>query len=240
MKPTAENSSHRKFRVPVQAMTTGRLVGVIADRAAWRSALRLRRLPDLFELRLDSLGNCLDEIESALPRLRAPLIITARHPDEGGSGALSASARRDLLTRFLGHARYLDLELRSASELSALRAAARRRQVGLIISVHEFADTPEPAVLHQQLKRASTFHPEIFKVATRTDDPEQLERLLAFFRERSRGLPLAAMGMGKFALASRRQLLRMGSALNYAAIRTANAPGQPTLRNLHRTHAAYI
>lgn len=221
-------------------MITGRLVGVIADRASWQRALRLRRLPDLFELRLDSLGDYLPEIERALPRLRAPLIITARHPDEGGSAALTASARNKLFARFLEHARYLDLELRSAHELRALRAAARQRGVGLIISAHHFADTPEPAALRQQLKRAATFRPDIFKIATRTDRPAQLERLLAFFRENSGQLPLAAMGMGKLGLASRRQLLHLGSALNYAALGAANAPGQPTLRNLRRTCAAYI
>ena len=48
------------------------------------------------------------------------------------------------------------------------------------------------------------------------------------------------MGMGKLASASRRQLLRMGSALNYAAVGAANAPGQPSLRSLRRTRAAYI
>ncbi len=221
-------------------MITGRLVGVIADRASWERALRLRRLPDLFELRLDSLGDCLAEIESALPRLRAPLIITARHPDEGGAAALTAAARGELLARFLEHARYLDLELRSAHELRALLAPARRRGVGLIISAHHFADTPKPAVLRQQLKRATSFRPDIFKIATRTDRPAQLERLLAFFRENSGRVPLAAMGMGKLGFASRRQLLRMGSALNYAAVGVANAPGQPTLRNLLRTRAAYI
>ncbi len=221
-------------------MITGQLVGVIADRASWERALRLRRLPDLFELRLDSLGDCLAEIESALRRLRAPLIITARHPEEGGSTGLSADGRGQLLARFLEHARYLDLELRSAHEFRALRAAARRRDVGLIISVHHFANTPEPEMLRQQLKRAASFRPDIFKIATRTDRPAQLERLLAFFRENSGRLPLAAMGMGKLGLASRRQLLRMGSALNYAALGAANAPGQPTLRNLRPTRAAYI
>lgn len=220
-------------------MITGRLVGVIADRASLQRALRLRRPPDLFELRLDSLGDCLAEIERALPRLRAPLIITARHPDEGGAHALSAASRGELLARFLDRARYLDVELRSLRDFPALLAAARRRKVGLIISVHDFADTPQPAVLREKLQRAAKLRPAIFKIATRMDSPVQLERLLTFFRENSGPIPLAAMGMGELGLASRRQLLRMGSALNYAALGPANAPGQPTLRNLRRTRAAY-
>ncbi len=221
-------------------MITGQLVGVIADHPSWQRALRLLRPPDLFELRLDSLGECLAEIERALPRLRAPLIITARHPAEGGSAALTAAARGKLLERFLDHARYLDVELRSGRDFPALLATARRRRIGLIISVHDFADTPEPALLREKLQRAAKLQPAIFKIATRTDTPAQLARLLDFFRENSGPIPLAAMGMGELGLASRRQLLRMGSALNYAALGAANAPGQPTLRNLRRTRAAYI
>lgn len=220
-------------------MITGRLVGVIADRNSLARALRLRRPPDLFELRLDSLGDRLAEIEGAIPRLGAPFIITARHPAEGGVGALTALSRRRLLERFLGHARYLDVELRSASELQPLLAAARQRGIGLILSLHDFADTPDPARLQAALRRAARFHPAIFKVATRTDRPAQLDRLLDFFRKNSGSLPLAAMGMGKLGLQSRRRLLRMGSALNYAALGAANVSGQPTLDNLRRTRAAY-
>lgn len=220
-------------------MIAGRLVGVIADPASLQRALRLRRPPDFFELRLDSLGDYLLETERALPRLRAPLIITARHPEEGGVGALTAAARRRLLEQFLPHARYLDVELRSAAEFRPLLSAARRRGIGLIASLHDFADTPEPALLRAALRRALRFHPAIFKLATRTDRPAQLDRLLAFFRENSGPLPLAAMGMGKLGLQSRRELLRLGSALNYAALGAANAPGQPTLRNLGRLRAAY-
>jgi len=66
-----------------------RVVGVIASRADLERAVRMRWPPDLFELRLDRLAGMADEVEKVLPRLRTPLIITARHPDEGGSGRLS-------------------------------------------------------------------------------------------------------------------------------------------------------
>jgi 3-dehydroquinate dehydratase I len=220
-------------------MIAGRLVGVIADGAALARALRLRARPDFFELRLDSLGDILAETERALPLLRAPLIITARHPAEGGSAGLTASARRKLLERFLAHAAFVDVELRSVVEMQPLLAAARRQDVGVILSLHDFVDTPEPRVLRAHLARALRYRPDIFKLATRTDHPAQLERLLAFFRENSARQPLAAVGLGRLGPAARRQLLRMGSVLNYGAVGVANAPGQPTLGNLRRTRAAY-
>ena len=69
-----------------------RIVGVIASRADLERAVRMRRPPDLFELRLDRLAGMADQVENMLPKLRTPLIITARHPHEGGAGKLSAAA----------------------------------------------------------------------------------------------------------------------------------------------------
>jgi len=65
-----------------------RLVGVIMSLADLDSAIRMRKPPDLFELRLDQLARGLDEVEKKLPKLRAPLIMTARHPREGGANQL--------------------------------------------------------------------------------------------------------------------------------------------------------
>ncbi len=60
-------------------------------------AIRMRKPPDLFELRLDRLVRIVDELENKLPSLCAPLIITARHPQEAalincrfGSDAISS------------------------------------------------------------------------------------------------------------------------------------------------------
>ena len=86
------------------------VVGVIASRADLERAVQMRRPPDLFELRLDRLAGMADEVEKVLPRLRRPLIITARDPREGGANKLRLRQRRDLLARFLSHADYIDVE----------------------------------------------------------------------------------------------------------------------------------
>lgn len=239
MKSTAESSSQRNFRPTVPAGTP-RLVGVIADCAALEKATRLRVLPDFFELRLDALIGHLEKTEQALPRLRAPLVFTARHPAEGGAHALSLTKRADLLRRFLGHAAFLDIELRSAPQMEPLLAEARRRKVAVLVSVHHLRETPSRETLRAQLDAALAYRPASFKIVTRTDTAAELDRLLSFFRENFKRLPLAAMGIGKLGSVSRGQLLRLGSVLNYAAVGAANAPGQPTLRKLRCTRNAYI
>ena len=210
-----------------------RVVGVIASRADLDRAVRMRRPPDLFELRLDRLAGMADEVEKVLPRLRTPLIITARHPDEGGSGRLSLGQRRALLSRFLTHADYLDIELRSARALRALLAIAKAKNVRRIISFHDFKSTPSARLLVAKAHNAKALRADIFKVATRTDTPTELGRLLEFITKNRVNVRLAVMGIGGLGAISRVLLARAGSILIYAALGPATeVEGQLSLEQL--------
>src|SRR3954453_11868313 len=100
----------RRFKV---RSAETKIVAVIASVQEFARAVRLRRLPDLFELRLDSLAGQLDFVWRQIADLRAPVIITARAPDEGGAAKLTFAQRRELLREFLPHAAYIDIEVRS-------------------------------------------------------------------------------------------------------------------------------
>jgi 3-dehydroquinate dehydratase I len=195
-----------------------RIVGVIASRSDLDRAVRMRKPPDLFELRLDRLADVIDQLERKISRLRAPLIITARHPQEGGANKLSARQRRDLLTRFLNYADHVDIELRSAYALRALLSSAKKRKVRRIISFHNFKSTPPQRILVAKARAAQAEGANIFKVATRTDTPVQLARLLNFITNKEANLPVAAMGIGKLGAISRVLLTRAGSVLVYASL----------------------
>lgn len=210
-----------------------RIVGVIASRDDLEQALRMRRPPDLFELRLDRLTGVLGRIETKLPKLRAPLIITARHPNEGGGGRLSLRQRRALLSRFLTHADYLDVELRSARGLRALLAIAKTKNVRRIISFHDFKSTPSARLLVAKANNAKALRADIFKVATRTDTPMELGRLLEFTTKNRVNVPLAVMGIGRLGAISRVLLARAGSVLIYASVGAAtDVEGQMSLKQL--------
>ena len=211
------------------AKRTGRLVGVIATRAALAEATRLQNPPDFFELRLDALSHDLGEVERALPTLGAPLILTARHPLEGGYHSLGTAERRGLLLRFLDHAALVDVELRSLGELRGLWRQPRRAKFGLIISTHELDDIPPLHQLQLKLQTAKDTGADIFKVVLRTDTRAQLDRLIEFFETNFDRLPIAAMGIGKLGAESRQRLAQLGSALLYASIGEPTAEGQPSL-----------
>jgi len=218
-------------RRPVKK-TRPQLVGVIASAADLRFASRMNEPPDLFELRLDCLVDVLDQVEKRLSILSgrrgepAPIIITARDPREGGIGNLSLRKRRDLLERFLDHAKYIDVELRSARAFKSLLARARKQNVRRILSFHNFESTPSTRSLRAKASLAKTHGADVFKVACRFDSPAQLARLVDFVLEKKAGLPLSAMGIGKLGAASRLLLARCGSALTYGSLQRSLVEGQ--------------
>jgi 3-dehydroquinate dehydratase-1 len=146
---------------------------------------------------------------------------------------LSTRQRRDLLARFLNYADYLDIELRSASALRRLLAIAETKKVRRIISFHDFKSTPSARVLAAKGRAARAHRADIFKVATHTDTPMELGRLLNFMTNNRVDLPLAVMGIGKLGAISRVVLARAGSALVYASLSAANdIEGQLSLEQL--------
>jgi 3-dehydroquinate dehydratase-1 len=205
-------------------------VGVISSPADLNSAIRIAEPPDLFELRLDRFVRAIDELETKLLRLRAPLVITARHPMEGGANRLSAPDRHNLLARFLSRARYIDIELRSAPVFDSLLRLARKRNVRRIISAHHMKSTPSLTRLRAQAHAAKEYGADIFKVATRTDTPMQLTRLIDFATSKDVGIPISAMGFGQLGMASRLLLACCGSALVYVSVAAAtDIEGQMSL-----------
>lgn len=221
-RPVKERSPRRSPRKAGRPL----IVGVIASPADLRFALGMQQPPDLFELRLDCLRPIGKQLERKLMRLRAPLIITARDPREGGMGTLSLQKRRDLLLRFLPHAKYVDVELRSARAFKPFLAQARERNARVIFSFHDFKSTPSRRSLCAKARKAKTFGVDIFKVATRTDKPSELARLVDFIASADLNLPVSAMGMGRLGTISRLLLARSGSALNYASLQRSVVEGQ--------------
>jgi 3-dehydroquinate dehydratase I len=208
------------------------IVGVIASPADLRFAVAMHQPPDLFELRLDHLCGMLDPLERKMSILSgrrgepAPVIVTARDPREGGANNLSFQQRLDLLLRFLPYAKYLDVELRSAHGFKSLLERARKQNICRILSFHNFKSTPSPRSLRAKASLAKAHDADIFKVATRTDTPADLARLVDFMMDKDIDLSVSAMGIGKLGAISRLLLARGGSVLNYASLQRSQIEGQ--------------
>jgi 3-dehydroquinate dehydratase I len=225
-----------EWRMTKEHFRSGRwrhcIVGVIMSRADLDYAIQMRELPDFFELRLDRLVSVVEQLEKKMSRLRAPLIITARHSAEGGANHLSSRQRHDLLSRFLPRAHYVDVELRSVPVFQPLLRLAQNQNVRRIISVHDLKSTPSSRVLRAKARAAKRYGADIFKVATRTDTPTQLARLIDFVMKREVDVAVSAMGIGKLGSVSRILLACAGSVLVYGSLSESSIEGQMSLSQL--------
>ena len=209
------------------------IVGTIHSLAALREALRLKNgAVDFFEVRVDHFAADPGPLRRALPKLKARLIVTVRHPAEGGAGALSTRERRALYLDFLPHAAFVDLELRSCETLRDIREAAGEAGVGLIVSHHRFDSTPTLERLREKAAAARRVRPDVFKIASLTSTAQDVATLLTFLAATKQPPALSAMGMGPFGKVSRLALAQAGSVLNYGYLGDAQLPGQWSARLL--------
>lgn len=201
-------------------------VGVISQ------ADLLRQLPsdlagmcDLVELRLDLLGLPASEIRAAVANCPVPLLLTARHPAEGGQGSEKAAERAAMIEPLLDLAGLIDIELRSVMEMKPLIDKARAHGVPVVGSFHDFQATPGDEVLEGAISFAENVGIDAVKIATFINTPDDLLRLAKLVTTKRR-LRLSVMGMGTWGRVSRLLLAKCGSLLNYGYLGDSNAPGQ--------------
>lgn len=180
---------------------------------------------DVIELRLDTLQTAPDEIRAALQANSTPILLTARHPAEGGQCSESAAERMALIEPLLDLATLLDIELRSALEMRPLVQKAQGRGVKVVGSFHDFQATPADEVLLGALDFAQPAGLDAVKIATFLNSMDDLTRLMRLLSTPRRHR-LSCMGMGPLGRVSRLVLAKCGSLLNYGFLGEANAPGQ--------------
>ena len=186
---------------------------------------------DLLEIRVDALADKLAGVRRLAVDAKLPILLTVRHPAEGGIGNLSTAARKRLIAEFLPSAALLDVELRSVAAMGEVIAEAKARGIRVVISNHHFRRTPALAQMREHRRRAFAAGADVFKLACLADDSGAVARLIEFVGDRKTG-PVAAMGMGKFGQVSRLALACAGSTLNYGYLDRPNAPGQWEAREL--------
>ena len=214
------------IKISSDLRSRAQVVGVVDSPAALARALRLAPgAVDLLEIRVDAFALDTTDLLPALPQLNSPLIITVRHPAEGGANLLTPAKRRALFADFLPFATGIDVEMRSVSSLASIIAAARLRGVSVILSEHHFSTMPSEARLNLTIDRAQTAGADICKIAALTETTADLKRLLDLLIGRHR-IPCSVMGMGNFGKISRVLFAFTGSVLSYGYLDQSNASGQ--------------
>ena len=175
---------------------------------------------DLLEVRLDCLYGV--PLPESWP---LPVIATARHPEEGGSGDLSFSTRHAMLSEAIPWAAAIDVELRSSKALAPVIAEAHQYGRTVILSHHDFKATPSLRSLRSLAAKSAASGADLFKVATQVRDRNDLLTLIEFQSGNS-PLPVVAMGMGNAGRFSRMVLAGFGAPLCYGWLGKPQVPGQ--------------
>jgi 3-dehydroquinate dehydratase/shikimate dehydrogenase len=235
----------------------GRLCAVVAAEEALalrrQLLLALRQTPTV-ELRLDWLENdrqrtmflnWLRKDRSRDRRFpRATLIATCRRVEGGGRFQGDAQAELSWLAaaRDAG-CQWCDLEIESVRRLhgKSLRAAHDAAvPPAILLSVHDFVKTPakflDPPTT-QRVKWQPQDSPAAVKIATHAKTLADGLRLLRYAR---RANNIVAVPMGEVGLPLRVLALRAGSALAYAPLAKATAPGQVSLRDMKELYRAHL
>ena len=228
--------------IPLVAQDESRLL----DQA--RAVVRTR--PDLVEWRVDAYATVRHPVDclSVLNPLRTilgdiPLIFTCRIEEEGGMQPVGQDTRMELITTAITSAMVdiVDIEMANAQPfIGTIRDAAVQHNVRLILSYHDFTQTPDASVIIDKLNQAETLGADIAKVAVMPNTYKDVLTLLAAtLRARSETLTIP---MITIAMAAEGGVTRMagglfGSDITFAAGSAVSAPGQIPIEELRRAMA---
>ena len=197
--------------------------------------LALRETPTV-ELRLDWLKSALERrqlltwLAGNKPR-RATFLATCRRMAGGGRFRGSANAELDWLCRAReAGCAWGDLEIESLTALPQ-KSSDCGGLPRILLSVHDFRRTPAKIGFSRNNKLGAS------KIAAQARSIADSLRVLRFARQTKN---CVAVPMGEIGLPARILALREGSALAYAPVSEATAPGQVSLWELKHLYRAHL
>lgn len=202
---------------------------------ALAAAKKVERLGDVIEIRLDTLRP--PAVSPFMERLHCPLLFTNRSVEEGGAYEGAEVERVSLLFEAIRQgAAYVDIELATARHVrDPLVDAARTSKTKLIMSWHDFKETPANNHLQEVVREQHRTGARIGKVVTMAHSHYDVLRVLNLqILAAELKFPLIAFCMGPIGAISRLATTRLGGFMTYAApsAEKATAPGQFPLETL--------
>jgi 3-dehydroquinate dehydratase / shikimate dehydrogenase len=220
----------------------GRLCGVAAARTAQelkKLVGKALRLTPTVELRLDWLESDeeRDEFLKWVKRTKtttATFVATCRRRLGGGEFSGDAGAELYWLMRAReAGCEWCDLEVETLEELLGKSVRGFGVPENVLLSIHDFQRTPRLPGLGKLPARSGA---DAVKIAAMSRSIADSVRLL---RVAQNSEQVVAVPMGEVGLAARILALREGSALAYAPVGAATAPGQIGMRELKELYRAH-
>ena len=188
---------------------------------------------DLFEVRIDLIGNGWQELAK---QLEQPWIACNRSADEGGSWEKTEERRiEELLKAVELGADIIDLELRTGNLEEVIPMIKKRAKC--LLSLHDLEKTPSLDEMKEIVSRQLEAGADICKVVTTAQNPEDnftVLQLIAQFPKTK----IVSFAMGPLGLASRVLCPLVGGDFTYASIEKGkeSASGQVTVKDLKKLY----
>ncbi len=190
---------------------------------------------DVIEIRLDLLEQ--PAVQPFVDAIQTPLLFTNRAQWEGGNWQGPEEERVALLVEAIERgAAYVDIELMAPEQSrSQILSAAVATKTRVIVSWHNFDETPDDETLADIFNRQRQSGADIGKMVTMAHDYSDSLRVLALqLLAAQEQFPLAAFCMGQAGKISRAATLELGGVLTYGAAdrQSCTAPGQLSVDEL--------
>ncbi len=165
---------------------------------------------EMAEIRIDLTGFGLEEIKKVFAHT-TPTIATCR-PDQMGS-----KKQFELLTLAIkSGAKYIDIEIDAdKKQIKKIITIARNNHCKVIVSYHNFEETPGLKQLYQVVDDCFASGADIAKVATQTKNKSDCARLLSLYSIQK---PLVVLGMGELGKITRIMAPFLGAEFTFASM----------------------
>ncbi len=201
--------------------------------------------PDIIELRIDA-WDCIEDCEKSTALIaevrdmarHLPIILTCRGHWEGGIKEVSEGAKNAVYGKAIGRklVDFVDKELKyGEAVLGELKALANAQGISLIVSYHDFRETPSREFIHAQLAQQIRCGADVAKIALMPQKEEDVLRVLGStlaIRRDFPDVPMITMSMGPLGMHSRVVGGLYGSDLTFAVGSQASAPGQIPVKQM--------
>ena len=196
---------------------------------------------DMIELRIDFYENIHQEdalrnlfLNLAALQIQKPVILTIRTAAEGGEVEIDPKDYFNVYKLAVEANAFdiYDVELALGTNMAIeLRTLIHDAGKYMLMSSHNFDRTPEVDSLMQKFRSMDSLEADIMKVAVMPEDYQDLLNLLSFTVQAKHEY---AMSMSSIGLTSRLVGEQFGSAITFATVGKASAPGQIDYQELNQ------
>ncbi len=218
-----------KVCVSISSTDTTELVG--------RAQRAERLFADLIEIRLDKLRSH-HGLSKVVHAVQKPIIATNRPLSERGSFDRSEAERLKILSEAIDDGfHYVDLEM-TTEKLDGAITDFREKGAKIILSHHDYFRTPDQGRLQSTLAQLQKYKPDLCKIVTTAQLPEDNLRILSLLNKNRRNTPMVSFAMGTIGVWSRIMAPFYGAAFTYASLDRGleTAPGQTSITDLRRIY----